>query len=95
MAGYIIADVEITHPTEYEEYRKMVMPTLEEYGGKFLVRGGASETLEGDWAPGRLVILEFASVARAKEWWGSEQYRPARRMRQAASRTRMIVVEGA
>ena len=94
MAGYIIVDVEITHPTEYEEYRKKVMPTLEAFGGKFLVRGGASETLEGDWTSGRLVSLEFASVARAKEWWGSESYRPAKRMRQAASRTRMIVVEG-
>ena len=94
MAGYIIADVEITHPTEYEEYRKKVMPTLEAFGGKFLVRGGTSEPLEGNRTPGRLVILEFASVARAKEWWGSANYRPAKRMRQAAARTRMIVVEG-
>ena len=95
MAGYILVEVSgITDQETYAEYRKMVMPTLEAFGGRFLVRGGAPETLEGDWQPGRMVLLQFDSVTRAKEWWGSDLYRPARDKRQSVSSARMIVVEG-
>jgi uncharacterized protein (DUF1330 family) len=95
MAGYIIVDVKVHDPETYEEYKKLVMPTLEAYGGKFVVRGGRTETLEGAWVPERLVILEFESVERAKEWWGSQEYDGPKRMRQSASQASLIVAEGA
>ena len=72
----------------------MTPAAIAAYGGRFVVRGGAAETLEGDWKPARLVVLEFDSLERAKEWWSSPEYAPAKALRQKSSRTRMIVVEG-
>ncbi|MBX2911462.1 MAG: DUF1330 domain-containing protein [Cyclobacteriaceae bacterium] len=95
MPAYIIVDIEITDPKLYEEYKKHTPGSLVPYDGKFLARGGAVETLEGDWSPGRLVILEFPTLEKAKAWWGSPGYTPAKLIRQKASKTRMIVVEGA
>lgn len=94
MAAYVIVDVDVTDPEKYEAYKKMAAPTVGAYGGTYIVRGGATETLEGDWTPGRLVILEFPSVERAKEWLNSDDYRPARELRHTAARSRMIVVQG-
>jgi uncharacterized protein (DUF1330 family) len=94
MAAYIIVEVEITDPEKYQEYVKVVPPTIAAYGGTFRVRGGKAENLEGDWDPKRIVVLEFDSVARAKEWWASDEYEAPKAMRQAASTARMIVVDG-
>lgn len=94
MKAYIIVDVHITNPTLYEEYRKLTPASLVPYDGKFIVRGGTTDTLEGDWAPGRVVVLEFPSVEKAKAWWSSPGYAPAKAIRQSASDTRMILVEG-
>jgi uncharacterized protein (DUF1330 family) len=94
MSAYIIVDVEIRDPAKYAEYVEIVPPTIERYGGRFLVRGGRAENLEGDWQPKRVVVLEFESLERAKEWWDSDDYRPARDLRQSASVANMIVVEG-
>lgn len=94
MAGYIIADVQITDPEAYEQYKATVPATLAAYGGKFLVRGGRAETLEGDWEPNRVVVLEFDSAEKAKAWWSSQEYAAPKRLRQSASLTRMILVEG-
>lgn len=94
MPAYVVVEVEVQDAERYETYKPMVPPTLAAYGGKFVVRGGATETLEGDWSPKRLVIFEFPSVERAKAWWGSEEYAEAKALRQATARTRMIVVEG-
>jgi uncharacterized protein (DUF1330 family) len=94
MAAYVVVEIEVVDAERYEDYKRIVPPSLAAYGGKFLVRGGAVETLEGDWSPKRLVILEFPSVERAKEWWGSSEYAEAKALRQATARTRMIVVEG-
>jgi len=68
--------------------------TLAAYGGKFLVRGGRVQTLEGEWQPQRIVVLEFESAAKAKAWWSSQQYAEPKRIRQSASVTKMILVEG-
>ena len=95
MAGYIIVDVQVTDPIAYDRYRASVPETLAAFGGKFIVRGGHAETLEGDWQPNRIVVIEFESVAKAKEWWGSQEYAAPKLLRQSASITRMIVVEGA
>jgi uncharacterized protein (DUF1330 family) len=94
MAAYIVVQVEVKDPKRYEEYKKLVLPTLDAYGGRFLVRGGKTETLEGDWAPARFVIVEFPDVERAKAWWASDAYAPAKALRQATSVTQMIVAEG-
>jgi uncharacterized protein (DUF1330 family) len=94
MSAYIVVDVEVTDPVRYEDYRKTVAPTLQAYGGRFLVRGGKVELLEGSWSPKRLVIVEFPDVATAKAWWGSSEYANPKAVRQSASDTEMIVVEG-
>jgi uncharacterized protein (DUF1330 family) len=94
MAAYIVVEVDVRDAVRYEDYKRLVPPTLEAYGGRFVVRGGASETLEGDWSPGRVVIVEFPSADKAREWWGSDEYAPAKALRQATADTRMILVEG-
>jgi uncharacterized protein (DUF1330 family) len=72
----------------------MVPPTLKSYGGRFLVRGGNVEPREGNWVPTRFVILEFPSVERAKAWYDSTEYAPAKALRQATSTADLIIVEG-
>lgn len=94
MPAYIIVDITIHNAEKYEGYKKLTPASIATYDGKFIVRGGSTETLEGDWQPGRLVVLEFPSVERAKQWWASEEYAPAKALRQANADTRMILVEG-
>jgi uncharacterized protein (DUF1330 family) len=94
MAAYVIVDVDIADPVVYGEYRQLTPAAIAAYGGRFVVRGGQTETLEGDWTPGRVVVLEFESVARAREWWSSPEYAPAKALRQRSATTRMILVEG-
>ncbi|MDQ3919832.1 MAG: DUF1330 domain-containing protein [Acidobacteriota bacterium] len=94
MPAYVVVEIEVLDAERYEDYKRMVPPSLAAYGGKFLVRGGAVETLEGDWSPKRFVIVEFPSVERAKEWWASAEYAEAKALRQATARTQMIVVGG-
>jgi len=94
VAAYVIANVEVKDPVRYADYRNMVLPTIQAYGGRFLARGGAVETLEGPWQPKRLVIVEFPSVERAKAWWGSREYAEAKALRQATSEGSLIVIEG-
>ncbi len=94
MAAYIIAEISITDPVEYEEYKKLTPATVAAYDGAFKVRGAKAESLEGNWEPGRVVILQFPSIERAKEWWSSEAYSEAKGIRQRAALSKMIVVEG-
>jgi uncharacterized protein (DUF1330 family) len=68
--------------------------SIEKFGGRFIARGGQTEVLEGAWQPKRLVLLEFPSVEVAKQWWASEDYRPARDLRQATSVGDLVVLEG-
>ena len=94
MPAYIIADVTVTDPATMEEYRKLVPATLAKYGGRFIVRGGAHQTLEGGWKPNRLVVLEFPSLEQARRWYDSEQYREPKAMRLRAGRTNLVIVDG-
>ena len=94
MPAYVIVDVKISNHEDYEEYKKLTPASITAYDGKFIVRGGKTETLEGDWDPERIVVLEFPTVERAKEWWASEMYAPAKQIRQRTASTQMIVVEG-
>jgi uncharacterized protein (DUF1330 family) len=94
MPAYIIVDIEILDPLGYEGYKKLAGATVEKYGGKYIMRGGKTEVLEGDWQPKRIVVLEFESAQRAKDWLNSEEYREPRKMRHRTARTNMILVEG-
>ena len=94
MSAYIIVEIEITDPVGYEEYKKQAAATVHRYGGKYIVRGGKTEVLEGDWTPKRIVILQFDSMNRAKEWLNCEEYREPRKLRHKTARTKMILVEG-
>lgn len=95
MAAYAIGEIEVTDPALYEEYRKQVMAVVTKYGGKFIVRGGKVETLEGGWAPKRFVALEFPSMEQAQKWYRSPEYAPLTALRKKASRGKLILVEGA
>lgn len=94
MAAYVIAEIEVTDPSKYEEYRRQVLATIEKHGGRFLVRGGNAEGLEGGWKPGRLVVLEFPSYDQAQKWYRSPEYAPLIELRQAASHGRLCIVQG-
>jgi len=95
MAAYLIAEVDVTDPAAYEEYRKIVPATIARYGGKYLVRGGKVDSKEGGWQPTRLVVLEFASMEQARKWYHSPEYAPALAIRTKAARSKVVLVEGA
>ena len=94
MAAYAIANVRVTDPDRYPEYIGRVSQTIERYGGRYLARGGEVEVLEGDWEPQRLVIPEFESVERLREFYDSPEYAPLKRLRQEAADAQFVVVEG-
>ena len=94
MSAYVIADVSITDPDLFAEYRQLVPATIEKYGGRFVVRGGAVETKEGGWSPARIVVLEFPSMEKARSWYHSPEYAPALAMRLKSANAKMIFVEG-
>ncbi len=94
MSAYIIVEIDVQDPIGYEDYKKLAGPTVEARGGKYIVRGGQTEVLEGDWQPKRLVVLEFSSMDAAREWLTCEEYREPRKMRHRTARTNMILVEG-
>jgi uncharacterized protein (DUF1330 family) len=94
MSAYVIAEVNVTDPDLFGEYRKLVPATLEKYGGRFVVRGGATETKEGGWSPARIVVLEFPSMDQARKWYHSPEYKPLLEMRLKAATSKMIMVEG-
>jgi uncharacterized protein (DUF1330 family) len=94
MSAYVIVDIEIHDPIRYEEYKTLAHATVIAYDGEYLVRGGPAQRLEGDREPNRLVVLRFPSLERAQQWWNSEEYAPAKALRQSIARADMIVVEG-
>jgi uncharacterized protein (DUF1330 family) len=95
MAAFLVVQIEVNDKERYEAYKQMVPPSLKPYGGRFAVRGGKVETLEGTWLPERFVVIEFPSAEQAKAWWSSPEYAEAKALRQATARTQMILVEGA
>ena len=94
MSAYIIVDIDVRDPAGYEEYKKLAGPTVEARGGKYIVRGGKTEVLEGDWQPKRIVVLQFPSMDEAKAWLNCDEYREPRTMRHRTAKTNMILVEG-
>ena len=94
MAAYVIVDITVTDPTDYEEYKQLAPAGVSAYGGKYLARGGAVEILEGNWNPKRLVILEFESIDQAKRWLDSPEYRDAKQIRHRCADTNMVAIAG-
>lgn len=94
MPAYVILDVKVTDRELYEEYKSLSGPAMTPYGGRFLIRGGSSEVLEGDWRPHRMVVLEFPDIEKARAWWNSPEYAEPKKLRQGASRGNMILVDG-
>jgi uncharacterized protein (DUF1330 family) len=94
MTAYIILDIQVNDPVRYAQYKELASPTVAQYGGKYIVRGGKAENLEGDWSPARIVVLEFESVEQARKWLDSPEYRPAMELRHQTAVTRSIIVEG-
>ena len=94
MSAYVIAEIDVTNPAAYEDYRKQTPAAIAKYGGKFLVRGGRVESLEGGWAPKRLIVVEFPSMEQALKFYRSPEYTPLIALRQKTSKGRLIIVEG-
>ena len=94
MPAYIIADSNVTNPAVYDNYRALVPAAVAAYGGRFVVRGGETAVLEGDWAPRRVVVIEFPDLAAAKAFYDSPAYRAARDVRKGAANIDMIAVAG-
>ncbi len=95
MPAYVIADIDVHDPAAYREYTALVPGTLEPFHGRFLVRGGDHESLEGDWQPRRLVVIEFPSADHARRWYASGDYVAAMAIRHRASTGHIVLVEGA
>jgi uncharacterized protein (DUF1330 family) len=94
MAAYVIGDIEVTDPAAFQEYRNRFGATVEQYGGKFVVRGGRVNLKEGDWQPRHLLMLEFPSLEQAERWYNSPEYKPLIAIREKAARTQLIIAEG-
>ncbi len=95
MAAYLIANVDVKDAAAFEEYRKQVPATIAKHGGRYLVRGGRVERVEGTWNPKRIVVLEFPSIEQARRWYDSEEYRGPKALRMTCTVTDAVFVEGA
>jgi uncharacterized protein (DUF1330 family) len=93
-SAYIIANVDVTDPQQYEEYKKLSTLAMQAHGAEVCIRGGAVEVLEGDWSPKRVVMLKFPSVEKARAFNDSPEYAKARAARQGAAVMRMVLIEG-
>ena len=94
MPAYVIVNIEVSDATQYETYKQMAPDSIAVYGGKYIVRGGPIDILEGRWTPRRVVILEFPDKRAALNWWNSSEYADAKAMRNACAYSELVVVEG-
>jgi uncharacterized protein (DUF1330 family) len=94
MPAYLVVQVDIKDPMTYDRYKTLAPPSIAQYGGRYLARGGSTQILEGTWSPSRLVILEFPSMERARAWWESPEYAEAKALRQSCTATEMLLVDG-
>ena len=94
MAVYLVVDIDVTNPAQFEEYKKLAPAAIARYGGRYLIRGGAYEVLEGDWKPQRLTVVEFDSMEMANAFYHSPEYQAAIKARQGAASMNMLLVRG-
>ena len=93
-SAYIIANVTVTNPEQYEEYKKLSTIAIKEHGAEVCIRGGQVEVLEGDWMPSRVVLLKFKDVTQAHAFYNSSEYGQAILARKNVSVMNMVLVEG-
>jgi uncharacterized protein (DUF1330 family) len=94
MPAYVVVHVKVKDPVRYDEYKTLAPASIQQYGGRYLTRGGEVQVLEGDWVPQRLVLLEFPSLERARAWWDSTEYAAPKALRHATAATTMVALEG-
>ena len=94
MAAYLVVDIDVTNPAQFEEYKKLAPAAIAKYGGRYLIRGGAYETLEGNWKPQRITVVEFDSMEKGKAFYNSPKYQAAVKARAGAANMRMLLVQG-
>jgi uncharacterized protein (DUF1330 family) len=94
MAAYLVVDIAVTNPQQFEEYKKLAPAAIAKYGGRYLIRGGAYEVLEGDWKPQRVTVVEFDSMEKAKAFYASPEYQAAIKARAGAANMNMLLVQG-
>ena len=94
MAAYLVVDIDVTNPVQFEEYKKLAPAAIDKYGGRYVIRGGASEAIEGNWKPQRLTIVEFDSMEKAKAFYTSPEYQVAIKARAGAANFKALLVQG-
>jgi uncharacterized protein (DUF1330 family) len=94
MPAYVVVDITVRDPVRYEDYKRLAAPTVSAYSGRYVARGGPVDVREGNWSPARLVILEFPTVERARAWWESPEYAPAKSLRQSCADAQLVITEG-
>lgn len=94
MTAFVVVDITVQDAEVYEEYKRLAPPSIAQYGGRYIVRGGQTSVLEGGWTPSRLVILEFPTADAARNWWSSPEYAAAKALRQQCAGADMVLVEG-
>lgn len=94
MAAYLVVDIAVTNPAQFEEYKKLAPAAIAKYGGRYVIRGGAYETLEGNWKPQRVTVVEFESMEKAKAFYASPEYQAAIKARAGAANMNMLLVQG-
>tara|TARA_B100000941_G_scaffold134698_1_gene95548 strand:- start:102 stop:389 length:288 start_codon:yes stop_codon:yes gene_type:complete len=94
MPGYVIFNIDIKKPNEYKEYVEKVTPIANKFGGKYIVRGGEAEVIEGTWTYPRTIIIKFPSYEKALEWYSSEEYKPIKKIRLDNSVSNGMIIKG-
>ena len=94
MSGYFIIQINVTNAENYKEYIEKVTPIVKKFGGEYIVRGGQSENVEGNWLFQRTVVLKFPTYDMVKEWHNSDEYKPIRKIREDNSECNAIIIEG-
>jgi len=93
MTAYVLADIDVTDPARYEDYKSLTAASIEQYDGRYIVRGGKVEVLEGSWPTSRFVMVEFADGDAARRWYNSPEYAAAKAIRQEISKSKLVLVE--
>jgi len=93
MPGYVVAEVDVTDPATFQKYAAKAPGTIEQYGGRYVIRGGKSDSIEGD-APKRFVVIQFDSMEKAKAWEDSPEYDAIKPIRHSSAKSRVFIIEG-
>ena len=94
-AGFVIFNIDVTNPEDYNEYNTKVKPIVEKFGGEYIVRGGTNQVVEGNWQYSRTIVLKFPSYEKALEWYNSEEYQPIKQIRLDNAISNGIIIQGA